>query len=234
MPSIRIRPLPSAPGAPPAPLPVTLRPLRPVQYLLTFRNPIFESVRVTLATPATTPGRFSSRVTVLCPQFEIDANTDVWDEALKDGGAQQKRGSGILSGTNPSAPTITAMKGGVGSGAGDTGQPRAEAGKIWERGRNWVSVAVEVVPASLRLDLLRGEGVDNTTPLQAGEDVLEIPMFVRVEWDTEGGGDEELGRRPTSSRGDRNRDGDENGKEALEKRELAYWCVLGIGRISQD
>ncbi|KAG7152652.1 hypothetical protein HYQ46_011331 [Verticillium longisporum] len=68
---------------PPVPQELWLAPLKPAQYLLMFKNPIFEAVKVTLATPAKTPGRFSSTVTVLCPQFEIDANTDMWDDALK-------------------------------------------------------------------------------------------------------------------------------------------------------
>jgi dynactin-4 len=40
------------------------------------------------------------------------------------------------------------------------------------------------------------------------EDILEIPVFIRMEWETEG-----------------------HEKEA-EKRELAYWSVLGVGRIA--
>lgn len=43
------------------------------------------------------------------------------------------------------------------------------------------------------------------------EDVLEIPVFIRVEWEAEV---EEKGK--------------EGGKE---KRELAYWVVLGVGRV---
>lgn len=189
IPAISIRPL----GTPASPATGSLRPLKPVQYLLTFTNPIFESVKVTLATPATTPGRFASKVTVLCPQFEIDANTDVWDEALKSGGEAKKRADE-----------------GLGS---RSGQHQVEAGKIWERGRNWVSIVVEVVPASLRL-----EGKD--MELKEDEDVLEIPMFVRIEWEVEATA--EVGVAVGTA------------KDAKEKRELAYWAVLGIGRISQD
>ncbi|CAI4218050.1 unnamed protein product [Parascedosporium putredinis] len=54
------------------------------QFILTFKNPIFEEVKVTLGTPPRTPGRFPSKVTVLCPQFTIGANTDMWEDALKD------------------------------------------------------------------------------------------------------------------------------------------------------
>ncbi len=109
---------------------------------------------MTLATPATTPGRFASTVTLLCPQFEIDANTDVWDEALKDGGDKDRR-----------------------RGKTEESQHQVEAGKIWERGRNWVSIVVEVVPASLNLEVLalmkqEAQEVD-LGPLREDEDVLE-------------------------------------------------------------
>jgi dynactin-4 len=198
IPAISIRPLTLGGTPPPPPTNNTddgrlLQPLKPVQYLLTFTNPIFEAVKVTLATPATTPGRFASRVTVLCPQFEIDANTDVWDEALRAGEAKKRADERLVS------------KG--------RGLHQAEAGKIWERGRNWVSIVVEVVPASLRLE-------DKELELKEDEDVLEIPMFVRIEWEVEATGD--VGSNVGG------------GKEAREKRELAYWCVLGVGRISQE
>lgn len=185
------RPAAPAPNAPPQ----TLRPGQAAQFILTFKNPIFEDVKVTLGTPPATTGRFPSKVTVLCPQFTIGANTDMWDDALKDDFKDGKRA--------------------------DDGQ--AAAGKIWERGRNWVSIVVEVVPPSLRLDGLRwakgqGEDVDDG-PLKEDEDVLEIPVFVRVEWEAEA---QEVGTAPGRDR---------NGKE---KRELAYWCVLGLGRISEE
>ncbi|KAL2752919.1 hypothetical protein ACRALDRAFT_1072714 [Sodiomyces alcalophilus JCM 7366] len=186
---------------PPVPGELWLAPHRASHYVLRFENPIFEPVKVTLATPATTPGRFASTVTVLCPQFDISANTDMWDDALKDDGDVQRR-------------------------RGEDGAPaQPEAGKIWERGRNWVSVIVEVVPASLRLDSLPpgpgGEEPDQS-PLKEDEDVLEIPMFVRVEWEADTRDD--MGSS-TASRETR---------EAREKRELAYWCVLGLGRIARE
>ncbi|CAK7205323.1 hypothetical protein SEUCBS139899_008093 [Sporothrix eucalyptigena] len=196
-----------------------LEPLKPVQYILTFKNPIFESVKVSLATPSTTPGRFASKVTVLCPQFEIDSNTDVWDDALRDsvaGGSSSGSGSGSRS-----------RRGEEG------GQQQAIPGKIWERGRNWVSIVVEVVPPSLNLDLLamtskpigKTEGESkkiDLSPLREDEDIVEIPMFVRVEWETDAGQD---GVGVSTSK---------DNKDAKENRELAYWCVLGLGRVRHD
>ena len=222
-----------------------LEPLKPVQYVLTFKNPIFESVKVTLATPSTTPGRFASKVTVLCPQFEIDSNTDVWDDALRDsvaGGGAGGSGAGSGSGGGSGAG---GGSGGSGSGSGshsrrgeDGGQQQIIPGKIWERGRNWVSIIVEVVPPSMRLDLLAmtsGSGSSklgggttdgaskqiDLSPLREDEDIVEIPMFVRVEWETDAGQD---GVGVSA-----NKD-----KDAKEKRELAYWCVLGLGRVRHD
>lgn len=205
VPGIAIRPLHPAAAA-------RLAPLKPTQFLLTFTNPLFDGVRVSIATPARTPGRFASRVTVLCPQFEVGANTDVWDAALGESG--ERAGGGEKRRTRAEA---------------SEGQQQAEAGKIWERGRNWVSVVVEVVPASLRLDYGPGfvqteeEQKADRGPLREDEDVLEIPVFVRVEWEADVAQDETAGLSAASK-----------DKEVREKRELAYWCVLGVGRIAQD
>ncbi|KAJ3469436.1 hypothetical protein MRS44_003501 [Fusarium solani] len=200
IPTISIRPLNPTAG----PIPTThrpqialeppLKPLNPYHYILTFNNPIFDGIKVTLATPNSTPGRFSSKVTILCPQFEVGANTDMWDDALKDDDRDKRR-----------------------KGEDSNGQP--EAGKIWERGRNWVSIILEVVPAPLRPEDLVGDKVDKS-PLREDEDVLEIPMFVRMEWEADS--QQDVGTAPGKD------------KDAREKKELAYWCVLGVGRIRQD
>ncbi|KAI5465373.1 dynactin subunit 4 [Mariannaea sp. PMI_226] len=200
IPNITIRPVnPTA-----LPVPTTSRPqiqeealLEPhktYHYILTFKNPLFDNIKVSLATPYTTPGRFSSKVTVLCPQFEVDANTDMWDDALKDDERDRRR-------------------------KGEDGSNQLEAGKIWERGRNWVSIILEVVPSSLRIGDLAPDQEDRS-PLKEDEDILEIPMFVRMEWEADAQQDvgSALGKD----------------KEGKEKRELAYWCVLGVGRIRKD
>ena len=144
--------------------------------VLTLRNPLFDPVRVTLATPSHTPGPFPSKVTILCPEFEIGQNTDVWDEALSTTDGKEKR------------RTKT-----------EVAEGQAEAGKVWEKGRNWTSIVLEVVPAS-------GDA-------RSEKDILEIPVFVRVEYESEANAE------------------DDNGSAKKEKRELAYWIVLGVGRL---
>lgn len=180
-----------------------LRPQLPVQFLLTLTNPLFDPVRVTLATPSLTPGAVESRVTILCPSFEIGAAGDVWDEALRPGS----------SGT-------------VGRD-GEERQP--EAGKVWERGRNWTAVVMEVVPGTLPDSRSRGskiedpdddddEEVDQKPAKGIDEEVLEIPVFVRVEWEAEVAAEDAAASGAV--------------KGTKENRELAFWTILGAGRIT--
>ncbi|KAK0113007.1 hypothetical protein ONS95_014716 [Cadophora gregata] len=200
IPAINIKPLQNTSA-------LALTPMKPVQFLLTFKNPLFDRVKVTLATPAKTPGRFGSKVTVLCPQFEVGANTDAWEEALREGGNRNSSGEKRRTKAETSE-----------------GQNQAEAGKVWERGRNWTSVVLEVVPPPLRIDgpdfMRTEEQKKDDGPLREDEDVVEIPVFVRVEWETDAAQEEGAGLGGKD-------------KDAREKRELAYWCVLGVGKIAR-
>ncbi|KKA27909.1 hypothetical protein TD95_005398 [Thielaviopsis punctulata] len=200
VPSITIKPMHPGPPPPLRNLPVAptlpdLRPNVPAQFILTFKNPIFEPIKITLATSSSTPGRFPSKVTLLCPQFTVDANTDMWDDALKNDEKRRTRGHDE--------------------------NMQAEAGKVWDRGRNWVSIVLEVIPSALDLKSLKwaksqGEDVDDS-PVREDEEIIEIPLFVRMEWETENQ-EETAGKE----------------KAAKEKRELAYWSVLGVGRIGAE
>ncbi|OGM42280.1 dynactin Arp1 p62 subunit RO2 [Aspergillus bombycis] len=232
-------PFAGLPSAPPAAAPNldALLPLKTVQLLLTLKNHMFDPVRVTLATPSVTPGRVASKVTILCPQFDIGANSDVWDEALQ-GSTAPGDARASRSGTLGSAEKV------------------AEAGKVWDKGRNWTTVVLEVVPGTLpgggatgrnrmkqhdddddddddnddsdvdsdvnanALDW-SGQTKDPNQQLQPDEDVMEIPVFVRMEWDSENQIDQEqsVGKGQNSD---------------TVKRELAYWMVLGVGRISPE
>lgn len=179
-----LRPLVHAPHASLSPSPDlnAVSPLKPIQLLLTLKNHMFDPVKIALATPSTTPGRVASKVTILCPQFDVGANSDAWEEALQSASAPTEHRSSRAA------------------------EKVAEAGKVWDKGRNWTTVVLEVVPGTLP------EGT-----LQADEDVLEIPVFVRMEWDSE---NQIESTTPMGKQGD------------LVKRELAYWMVLGVGRVS--
>ncbi|KAL9600560.1 MAG: hypothetical protein Q9219_003106 [cf. Caloplaca sp. 3 TL-2023] len=176
-----------------------IRPLQTLQFILALQNPLFDPVSVTLATPNRTPGRWEHKVVILCPQFEIGANADAWDEALESNKTTQEKEARSSKRFWSTKPEYVGQDGKV-----------AEAGKVWEKGRNWTSVVVEVGTLDVHADDDDGEewGLED-------EDVLEIPVFVRMEWEAEAEAEEK---------------GKEGGKE---KRELAYWVVLGVGRIGR-
>jgi len=169
---------------------VALNPGQPSQWIMTLRNPLFENVRVSLGSPSMTPGRYGHKVTILCPQFEIGKNGDVWDEALN----------------NPLNREI------MSSGGGEQ-----IAGKLYDQGRNWASVVIEIVPASV----LR----EQNRELEEDEDVIEVPIRVRLEWKaSEEGGDEKKKRDKLLN------DDAEDAEDG--RRELSYWMVLGVGRVA--
>ena len=128
---------------------------------------------------------------------------DQWDEALA-----------MNPDTSTEKPLSKHLNLGKVEYAGGEGGRVAEAGKVWERGRNWTSVVVEVVCADV-WGQVGGEGGE----VEEGEDVLEIPIFVRMEWEGEAQGDDAGGLAGGK------------GEVGKEKRELAYWVVLGIGRV---
>ncbi|KAI7144902.1 hypothetical protein KC324_g15914, partial [Hortaea werneckii] len=254
------------------------------QYVLTVKNPIFEPVKINLATPAITPGKVGSRVTILCPSFTVGPAGDVWDEALssttagtattgstagdgsRKGDASQQSGAGgggreaaMASLTGKGSSSTATGGGGV---AGDE-KPQPEAGKVWDRTRNSTSIILEITPGFLdgssqqRRPSVAPTSQAQPQPQTAGgerqddenddddADILEIPIFVRAEWDEpaeegeEGsqlatsGGDEGTRKKkdmiPSSNQTAAGKEGQGDGGRT--KFELGYWCVLGVGRI---
>ncbi|EXJ86594.1 hypothetical protein A1O3_03547 [Capronia epimyces CBS 606.96] len=194
IPFVTIKPLP-VPGGLLAPVPdgadVVLAPGKPVQFIMTLRNPLFDDASVSLGCPSVTPGRHGHRVTILCPQFRIGKNSDAWDDALNN---------------PPDRGTLNPAAGG-----------EQIAGKLYDQGRNWASVVLEIVPASI----VRQQSAE----LDEDEDVIEIPIRVRLEWtvtDLDAG----LERRKRDKGLDDGEDVDDG------KRELSYWMVVGIGRVA--
>jgi dynactin 4 len=203
-PLVSLKPLP-APGSSsqlPSPPPVDgtdvlLAPGRVSQWVLNMRNPLFEPVKVSLGCPAVLPGRRGDRVTILCPQFEIGANSDVWDDALNTGDSKA-----IMS-----------------PGGGEQ-----VAGKLYESGRNWVGVVLEIVPGNLvRMEEEKETGND--------EDVLEVPVRVRLEWKVSEEDGKEGKGKSAREKLVREGDGQDVDVEDEGRSELAYWMVLGVGRV---
>ena len=166
---------------------------RASQFLLILRNPLFDPVRVTLATPTRTPGRYGHRITILCPEFDIEANVDQWEEALEPSSTRRT--------SKPLNPYRSHYVGGEGAKV-------AEAGKVWEKDRNTTTVVVEVVCVPVKPE--EDDAMED-------EDIVEIPIFVRLDWDAE------VDREDGSGKA-----------EKREKRELAYWMVVGVGRVAKQ
>ena len=226
--------------------PEALAPQCPVQFLLTLHNPLYEPMLVSLATPAVTPGKVANRVTILCPQFEVGASTDVWDEALNAPG----------SGSGSSILTMREKMKASNNSSSATAVLAAEAGKIWERGRNWTTVVIEVVPGSRPLQVQTGIGNDshvndivatdtdysdaNERETLCDDDfVLEIPVFVRYEYEldpTEEGGSDARSTHVSESafvlpRDKSKGEGNRPKVRPKEKRDGAFWSVLGVGKV---
>ncbi|RMZ86431.1 hypothetical protein DV736_g6341, partial [Chaetothyriales sp. CBS 134916] len=152
---------------------VTLRPAS--QWILTMRNPLYENVNVTLGAEAMTPGRHRHRVTILCPEFEVGKSGDVWDDALDFGKA-------VGGGRGSDA---TAKRGAAGEGI---------AGKVYDKGRNWVSVVLEIVPSLIERKGKVEAGEQEDEDENEDEDVVEVPIRVRLEWRQSEGEDDVAGK----------------------------------------
>ncbi|RAL60051.1 hypothetical protein DID88_000677 [Monilinia fructigena] len=159
-----------------------LTPLQPTQFLLTFKNPLFEPVKISLATKGLTTDRHASKVILLCPQFDVGANTDMWDEALQDSSSGNPHDRKHSTATHASMTSIDLAN---------------EAhGKPWDKGRNWTSVVVEVTPGKLKAKLpgleqqRRLEEEVQKERVEEDADVCEIAVFVRVEWEADAAGTE--------------------------------------------
>ncbi|KAF3157348.1 hypothetical protein TWF788_005328 [Orbilia oligospora] len=132
-----------------------LTPHKTHRFLLTVTNPLFDPISVSLLTPRRTPGTaFASRVTILCPEFDVGANTDVWDDALMS----TKPASAVPSGvkTPPAAGSFTSF----------SKDPKMST--VYEQKRNYTSVVIEVVPPEIP---------DTRDTRIRDERLLEIPIY---------------------------------------------------------
>ncbi|KAK6515436.1 hypothetical protein TWF506_007771 [Arthrobotrys conoides] len=181
-----------------------LTPHKTHRFLLTVTNPLFDPISVSLLTPRRTPGTaFASRVTILCPEFDVGANTDVWDDALMS----TKPAAAIPSGV--ATPPV--------AGSFNSFSKDPKMSTVYEQKRNYTSVVIEVVPPEIP---------DTRETRIRDERLLEIPIYVRVEFEAEVDRDDEEGGggKPSHS-------GASGGAVQRERVEYSYWCVVGVGRV---
>ncbi|KAK9478246.1 dynactin subunit 4 [Lipomyces japonicus] len=95
-------------------------------FALTVFNPLYDGIKVTLATPQLTP-KHSHRVTILTPAFEVGPNKeDDWDMAALVSLKTKLRAAKVSAGIQGSNPAPNG---------------------IFDRGRNWTSVVFEMIPS---------------------------------------------------------------------------------------
>lgn len=164
----------------------SLQPLAVHQFLLTVTNPLYDPINITLATPEKTPGKYPATVCLLCPEFEVGPSTDVWDEAL---GPEAK----------PKANRSKGKKTGL-------------AATIWDSGRNWTTVVIEVIPPQIPD---AEDARKHKMRIDDDDYIVKIPILVRSVYEAE------IDRE------------DGIGKEVKEKKEHSYWSVLEVGRIAR-
>ncbi|KAK9470638.1 dynactin p62 family-domain-containing protein [Dipodascopsis tothii] len=182
-----------------------LRPQRTYHYVLTLVNPLYERMRVSLATATTTPAAGTNagghKVTLLAPAFDIggyetDAIED-WDVGM----------IGVMKAKLAALQVHPSLAAG------------ATAGGVFDRGRNWTSVVMEVVPAP---------GAGNA---------VEIPIFVSVEHDRPAElpelaaeGDIQTPERAakTATRREQPR---ATADDDVDGRRAAFWTVLRLGAV---
>ncbi|KAG5519346.1 hypothetical protein PMAC_001971 [Pneumocystis sp. 'macacae'] len=88
-------------------------------FLLTVTNPLYEKIKVFLATPRQTSGKYNHNVTILCPEFEVSANNDVSDNS---------------SAVKSTVKDLTKMP---------------VSGTLWEREKNSTTVVLEIIPSEI-------------------------------------------------------------------------------------
>ncbi|KAG4300783.1 hypothetical protein PCANB_002869 [Pneumocystis canis] len=91
-------------------------------FLLTVTNPLYEKIKVFLATPQQTSGKYNHSVTILCPEFEVGANKDTFDDISTTKFIEKDTTKMPLSGT------------------------------LWDCGKNWTTVVLEIIPSEVFSD----------------------------------------------------------------------------------
>ncbi len=146
------------------------------KMLLTIINPLLESVTITISTQAQTTGRYSHKVTILCPTVKLGPNFEKVDEKslvkatpshLYTRKSKYIQTELLERGANVAMSNIH-LNISISSNIGDDDKhDKTEEGRVYEEGRNWACIPFEVVPSV----------VDKT---QEDGFLVEIPFFVSI------------------------------------------------------
>ncbi|KAK9464767.1 dynactin p62 family-domain-containing protein, partial [Lipomyces arxii] len=152
-------------------------------FALTVFNPLDEAIKVTLGSPPKTPDHGHS-VTFMTPSFEVGENKeDDWDVA------------GVVS--------LRTKLAEIKQAAVEARELQRPPTGILDRGRNWTTVAFEIIPTDAR------------------GSKIEVPLFVSVAYQAE------IERDFSAASSSDNKEGSFD----KEQREMAFWSVLRLGKV---
>lgn len=221
--------------------------------LLTITNPMHVAMKVVLSALPQDAATYPHRVTIVTPSFELGASSELWDEGSLVAAVPSmfiERESKVTKRIAVEGHRSSQGGGSWGAlgdnGGGGAGSSSNSSSGIYQRGLNWCTIAVEVVPSKV---------------LQ----VLEVPLFVSFSFKVPSAAEEkkkEEGKREKAKEGaskaesgsgveDANEGADKTesssgaedakieDKEEKEEEEeedtisIGFWAVLGVGKIAQ-
>lgn len=228
LPSLRLSPYTNKPGTA---YPASLMARKAHTLLLTVTNPMQVSMKVVLSALPQDAATFPHKVTIVTPSVELGAASELWDEASLVGGVPSvfiKRESSVTK-----RVAVEGHRRGAGAGVGGAAGAETGAsggGGIHQRGRNWCTVLVEVVPSpqckvlevplfvSFSFNVPKEEEEEEAEPKPPGQDekASEDKEGIKGEVENKDKASEETAEKPVKE----------------ETVSIGFWAVLGVANIA--
>lgn len=236
LPSLRLTEYP-----PKSSFPDLLQPGKAYTFLLTISNPMQVNMRVSLSTISCntnstskkssdeyTKPQYPHKVTLITPNIELGADDGLWDETslvksvpsiLIKRETQVSRKVEIDGArTFPSKAGIEIARGNY-LGSKNLSPDDSTLG-VYQQGKNWCTVALEVIPSLLESNTADSKSSDPYPP------VLEIPLFVSFTFEVPNDEEEE--------KADKDNHKDKKVEKNPETLTFGYWTVIGVGPINSN
>lgn len=222
--------------------PDLLQPGKPYTFLLTVTNPMQVNMKISLSTISCNMSdsskrndgeeykkpRYPHKVTLITPNIELGADDGLWDETSLVKGVPSiliKRETQVSRRVEIDGARTFPSKAGIEIarsnylGSKNLSPDETTLG-VYQQGKNWCTVALEVVPSLLKTPTADSQGSGPRPP------VLEIPLFVSFTFEVPNEEEEE----------NADKDGHKDKKVEIKPETLTfgYWTVIGIGPIDTN